>query len=183
MTAVALLLPIRGCMLSRLAGRGSLVQGLRRGSLIQGCNRGTRVRSLKQLAVTMAGRTGPGGNLDPQIEETVERIHSTAFKFVLFVTGGASQVTRLPGGLGCCGGCPALRLPPPGEILTPTLAQGGCCHRPQARRRLRCTPTPCGCLGFTAGSLVASRRARCLQDCVRSASAVCQRQSCRGPWA
>lgn len=39
----------------------------------------------------MAGRTGPGGDLDPLIEETVERIHSTAFKFVLFVTGGASQ--------------------------------------------------------------------------------------------
>lgn len=51
-------------------------------------------RHLPVIAAAMTTQAAPPGPQDTIIEETVERIHSSPFKLVMYVTGGASQVSN-----------------------------------------------------------------------------------------
>lgn len=43
-------------------------------------------------ATALAGVGGPSSEMDPAVENVVERIHSSTVRIVLYLGGGASQV-------------------------------------------------------------------------------------------
>lgn len=104
------------CLVPASTGLGVLLaRGLHKQPLLRAGARCSVPRSPPQLrggcrsVRTMASAGAPAARaadkMDPQIEEVVEKIHSTAFKFVVFVTGGAAQVrggVRARTGAGGC---------------------------------------------------------------------------------